>query len=85
MLTSTPRKLIAAALTALTLTAGLTVTASAHPVPHHHYHGHWGHGYWGGFFPIVVGGADYSDCYYVRERVVGRHGRIYFRRVRVCD
>jgi hypothetical protein len=76
MLTSTPRKLIA-----LALGAGFAGTASAHP----HYHGHWGHHYWGGFFPIVIGGVDYRDCYFVRERFVGRDGRVHVRRVKVCN
>jgi hypothetical protein len=82
MLTSTPRKLVTAALAALTLSVGFAGTASAHS---HHGHGHWNNHYWGGFFPIVIGSASYRDCYYVRERFIGHDGRVHVRRVKVCD
>jgi hypothetical protein len=82
------RKMITATLAAtLSLGAGLAATtAEAHPHGHHHGHyGHWHHGYWGGgLLPIVIGGYG-DDCYFVRERVVDRHGYVHYRRVKVCN
>ena len=58
--------------------------------------GHLGHGGFGfGLYGLGYGGYDYpyyggyayyggGDCYLVRRRVVGSHGRVYFRRVEVC-
>ena len=46
-----------------------------------------GHGGFGGGHLGYYGYPGYyaSDCYLVRRRVVGRHGRVFIRRVQVCD
>ena len=55
--------------------------------------GHLGHGGFGfgpyglGYGYLYYGGYAYyggDDCYLVRRRVVGPHGRVYFRRIEVC-
>ena len=50
-------------------------------------YGGYGYPYYGGYgYPYYGGYASYggSDCYLARRRVVGPHGRVYFRRVAVC-
>lgn len=48
-----------------------------------------GYGYAGyGYYYPYYGGYSYigdGDCYLVRRRVVGRNGRVFVRRVEVCD
>lgn len=58
---------------------------------HHHHHSGW---HYGG--AALVGGLAlgalaassypaYADCYTVRRRLVDDYGRVFVRRVRVCD
>jgi hypothetical protein len=93
------RKLVAAVVTAATLTASLAATSSAQakmpfkpmPFPAHMHH----HGFGGGAGAALIGGlaigaiaaaaSEDDGCYVVTKRVFDEDGNVYLRRVTVCE
>ncbi|WP_114947188.1 hypothetical protein [Microvirga calopogonii] len=67
------------------LAAGLALGALSYPYYDYGYYGYNYpyYGYYPNYYQTVV--ASGQDCYWIRRRIVGRNGNVFFRREQVCN